>query len=101
MGPVLKLSSFIPFFNLSNFQRVKNEYYKNNYFPFYQTIFFNTYSLKNDQSNHKIYKRNTNGDKIPIIKEKFYPQYNLKYYDDYPLRIYSIGYLKIISRLNK
>ena len=89
------------FFNLSNFQRVKNEYYKNNYFPFYQTIFFNTYSLKNDQSNYKIYKRNTNGDKITIIKEKFYPQYNLKYYDDYPLRIYSIGYLKIISRLNK
>ena len=89
------------FFNLSNLKRVKDEYYKNEYFPFYQTISFNTYSLKNDQSNYKIYKRNINGGKIPIIKKIFYPKYNIKYYDDYPLKIDSLVYFKIISRFKK
>ena len=89
------------FFNSSNLKRVKNEYYKNEYFPFYQTISFNTYSLKNDQSNYKIYKRNINGGKIPIIKKIFYPKYNIKYYDDYPLKIDSLVYFKIFSRFNK
>ena len=88
-------------FNLSNFQRVKNEFYKNEYFPFYQTIFFKTYYSENNQLNYKIYKRNSKGEKISIVNKKFNPQYNVKYNNDYSLKIDSLGYLKIISADNK
>jgi hypothetical protein len=89
------------FFNLSNFQRVKDEYYKNEYFPFYQTIFFKTYSLENNEVNYKIYKKNSKGERIPIVTKTFNPQYNVKYSNDYALKIDSFGYIKIISAHDK
>ena len=97
---VIIILSFL-LFNLSNFQRVKNEFYKNEYFPFYQTIFFKTYFLENNQLNYKIYKRNSKGEKISIVNKIFSPQYNVKYNNDYSLKIDSLGYLKIISAINK
>jgi len=70
-------------------------------FFYFHDIFFKTYFLENNQLNYKIYKRNSKGEKISNVNKTFNPQYNVKYYNDYSLKIDSLGYLKIISADNK